>query len=345
MMVLEALAPLVLAQATGTGKDWLERAVEAFTRLFPEYSFFNITPNVMGLLAVVLVSLVCGMVGSLVVGNRMAFFSDALAHCAFAGVALGFLMAYFTGVLGQTGDFYQWATPIMVVFGILVGLAIAFVREKTSLASDTVIGVFFAGAMGFGAMMLQGIGRLGRYFNPEDFLFGSVLTVSSRELMVLGLLVLLTAPVLALLFNDLLFTSFNPSLARSRRVRVRLCNYLFIALLGIIINLCLKTVGALLINALLIVPAATACNLCRNLRQMFWTTVLLCLAVSVGGHLLCFYLRFPLEGGTLTFGSGGGIVVLSVLLFFLSMAVGPLGPRRRAPPAPRAPRAQAAGVE
>jgi zinc transport system permease protein len=312
-----ALAPLPQGQSSG----WLEQSLEAFTRLFPDYSFFNIYSNVIGLLAVVLVSLVCGAVGTLVVGNRMAFFTDALAHSAFAGVALAFLSAVLAGLLRPGQNFFDLALPIMAVFGILVGLGIAYIQETTSLASDTVIGVFFAGAMGFGAMLLQGISRVGRYFNPEDFLFGSVLTVEPRDLVILLGLALLTAAVLVLLYNELIFTSFNPSLARSRRVRVRLCHYLFIVLLALIINLCLRTVGVLLINALLIVPAATASNLCRNLRQLFWVTMVLCLLVSVSGHLLSFYLSFPVVGSSvpLTFGSGGTIVVLSVLLFFLSL--------------------------
>ena len=314
--------------------DWLERAVGWLVGLLhpaPD-SFFYYQFNVFGLLAVILVSLICGAVGALVVGNRMAFFSDALAHSAFAGVSIAFLSALFFNLLDR-GDFFDWATPIMVMFGVLVGLGIAYVQDRTTLASDTVIGVFFAGAMGFGAMLLQGISKLGRYFNPENFLFGSVLTVRSIDLEMLFLLALLTAGVLAVLHNQLLLTTFNPSLARSRRVRARLCSYLFIALLAVIINVCLRTVGVLLINALLIVPAATACNLCRNLRQMFWVTVGLSLAVGVSGHVLAHELRVRLsDGRQLTFGSGGTIIVLSVVLFFLSLAV--MG-RRRARTKPR----------
>src|SRR5215467_12752206 len=102
--------------------------------------------NVHGLLAVVLVSLVCGSLGSLVVGNRMAFFSDALAHCAFAGVGLGLLISIFT----ETPDelLRQRITLVMVAFGVGIGILIAFVREQTGLANDTVIGVFYAGAVG-----------------------------------------------------------------------------------------------------------------------------------------------------------------------------------------------------
>src|SRR5262245_51342378 len=111
---------------------WLDGIIRAFNNLFPPNTFFNLDFQVRGTLAVLLVGLVCGAVGSLVVGNRMAFFSDALAHCAFAGVALGVLVALFAGVRNKD-EFYDWILPIMVVFGIVVGLLIAYVREKTNL--------------------------------------------------------------------------------------------------------------------------------------------------------------------------------------------------------------------
>src|SRR5262249_10815991 len=120
------------------------------------------------------------------------------------------------------------------------------------------------------------------------------------------------------LYNDLTLTSFNRSLALSRRIRVRLCSYLFIILLALIVNLCLKVVGALLINALLIVPAATAARLSRNMRQLFWGSVGLCLRAGVGGHVLSWNLQIPVVGQQTWTppGESGTIVVLSVLLFF-----------------------------
>jgi zinc transport system permease protein len=124
--------------------------------------------------------------------------------------------------------------------------------------------------------------------------------------------------------NDLVFTSFNPSLARSRRIRVELCNYLLVILLALIVNLCLRTVGALLINALLVVPAATAANLARNMRQLFWLTIGLCVGVGVFGFWLSWEVALPVAGSRpIQFGSSGVIVVLSVVRFFASMVVGP----------------------
>jgi zinc transport system permease protein len=214
---------------------------------------------------------------------------------------------------------------IMVGFGLLIGMAIAWVREKTSLASDTVIGIFFAGAIGFGAVLFKSLSNLG-YFNLEAFLFGDPLFVGTPDLVMLAALVVITVTTLVFLYNPLVFASFNPSLARSRRVPVRLANYLFIVLLALIVNLCLKIVGALLINALLIVPAATATYLAGNIRQMFWLTTGLCLAVGFCGLLLSWHVELATK---IKLGVGGTIVVLSVFLFFLAMAVAPLLRGRR----------------
>lgn len=301
--------------------NWLDELIVRFTRLWRPDSFFNLEFNVKSLLAILLAGLICGAVGSLVVGNRMAFFSDALAHCAFAGVALGFL----TALLAQVGkdQFWTWVTPIMVAFGILVGLGIAFVRDRTGLASDTVIGVFFAGAIGFAAVLKEVI-RNRRLFTMEDFLFGNPLVATSLDLIVLFALAVVTLVVLAWMYNQLVFASFNASLARSRRIPVRLCSYLFIVLLAVIVNLCLKTVGVLLINALLIVPAATAANLSRNMRQLFWGTIILCGVVTVLGQWLSWSVRLPDPNNPrnpIQFSVSGTMVVLSVILFYLSMVL------------------------
>jgi zinc transport system permease protein len=314
---------------------WLDDLVRNFSQLFPPGTFLSSYLNVKGLLAVILIGLICGAIGSLVVGNRMAFFSDALSHCAFAGVSLGLLVGLALEVSQKSmtvGLFYQIGIPlIMIGFGALVGLGIAFVREKTSLASDTVIGVFFAGALGFGAILMGVLSNMG-YFNVEQFVFGAMVTVGIEDLLALAVLGVITAGVLALMYNQFVFTSFNPSLARSRRIPVRLCNYLFIVLLALIVNLCLKVIGALLINALLVVPAATASNVCRNMRQLFWTTVLLCLGVGVLGHWLSWdgalliQRTFGLKQAP-AIGTSGAIVVLSVVLFFLSMLWPPLRDR------------------
>jgi zinc transport system permease protein len=313
----------LLAQADA---HWLARLITRFTELWPEGSFFYYHFNVQALLALVLVSLSCGAVGSLVVGSRMAFFSDALAHCAFAGVSVGFVFCevLFTSV--NRNNFWQWVTPIMVAFGMLVGYGIAFVRLRTGLASDTVIGVFFSGAIGLAAV-LRNLMKSRDLFSLEDFLFGNPLLVSASDLVYLGLLVLLTFFVLAALYNPLLLTGFNSSLALSRRTPVALSHYLFVILLALIVNLCLRYVGALLINALLIVPAATAINCSRNLRQLFHCTWILCLFVSLSGLSIYWVAE---RQARISLGISGTIILLSVFLFIGSLLVGPWLRRRPA---------------
>src|SRR5262245_14007933 len=262
---------------------WINDLVVAFTHWWPDGSFFARSWNVYSLIAVTIVALICGAVGSLVVANRMAFFSDALAHCSFAGAACGLLLGLILGASDE--GFKQWIMLIMIVFGIAVGLLIAFVQEKSGLPSDTVIGVFFAGAIGLGAIFVKTIGSR-KYFHLEAFLFGDPLWVESPEILWLLALLAVTWVVLASSYNTLVFASFNESLAFSRQLRVRVSRYLFIALLGLIVNLCLQVVGVLLVNALLIVPAATAGNFARNMRQLFWGAVTLGLLAGWAGVAL-----------------------------------------------------------
>jgi zinc transport system permease protein len=312
--------------------QWLDDAIGRFCHLWPAGHFFSFAFNVHALLALILVGLSCGSVGSLVVGSRMAFFSDALAHCAFAGVSIGFVLFEAMHQLFDVprDQFWEFVTPVMVAFGILVGYGIAAVRLRTGLASDTVIGVFFAGSIGLAAM-LRKLMYSRALWSLEDFLFGDPVNVNTADLVALALLVVLTLVVLWRLYNPLLLTSFNSSLALSRRVRVRLCNYLFIMLLAVIVNLCLRCVGVLLINALLIVPAATAVNVSRNMRQFFAWTLGLCVTVGIAGQWISWEVAMafqppagsPLGGrGSVQLGIPGTVILLSVALFVVSMVVG-----------------------
>jgi zinc transport system permease protein len=314
--------------------NWTNSAIGWFTSLFDPFSFFGQVSNVRAVIAVVLMCLICSSVGSLVLSNRMAFFSDALAHCAFAGVTLGFILYFLVHEGNQAGeDFWAWTLPIMVGFGALFGLGIAWVRDKTGQANDTVIGVFFAGAIGFAAV-LRNLIATRRYFNLEEFLFGSPLSVGSGELVLLFAVMIGTAAFLAYFYNSLIFTSFNESLARSRDVKIRLCNYLLIVLLAILVNVCLRTVGALLINAMLIVPAAAARNAARNLRQLVRYSLLISLFAGILGIWVSADVKIPdqASGRYIQFGMSGSIIVLSVVIFFILMAIGPwLRDRKRAP--------------
>lgn len=272
---------------------------------------------VKSVIALLVVCTLCGSVGALVVGNRMAFFSDAMAHCAFAGVALGFLSVLLLKVDKGTAS---WAVPlIMVGFGVTVGVGMVMVRERTGLAHDTVIGVFFALALGFGAMLTKMVQQVSTV-PLETFLFGNLTLIPETDLFYLSVVLLLVFAVFLWRYNQLMFASFNPSLARTRRMNVTLNNYLFIVLLALVVNLSIKAVGALLINALLIVPAAAAANVSRNMKQMFWLTLAFCLGSGFSGYLIS--TRVSVSVGSIRdvpFGPSGVIVVVSVFAFFATL--------------------------
>lgn len=295
---------------------FLDQTLGNLADQFPDGSFLAQLFNLRALIALALVGSICGLMGSMVIGSRMAFFSDALAHCAFAGVSIGFL--FFELLIGnQNKDdsrFWIVVTPLMIFFGAVVGLGIAQVRHRTRLGSDTVIGVFFAGSLGLAAALSQMV-RNRRFFNLEEFLFGDPLQVRSGELLFLVAALALVCLFLRLFFNGLVLGSFNSSLASSRKIQHSLLQHGFIILLAIVVNLSLRLVGVLLINALLIVPAATAMNWSRNLRQMFWLTLVISTSTAVGGLIVsweCSTLGYPL-------GTSGAIVLLNVSLFVVSL--------------------------
>src|SRR5439155_5457538 len=131
------------------------------------------------------------------------------------------------------------------------------------------------GAMLFPVLRARGV------FEPDAFLFGSPVYVVEEYLLDLAVVGVLTAAVVAWRYNQMMFASFHTSLARTRRINLRLNNYLFIVLLALVVNLSIKAVGALLINALLVVPASSARSVTRNLRQMFWLTIGFCGAAGL----------------------------------------------------------------
>src|SRR5262249_19971728 len=255
--------------------------------------------------------------------------------CAFAGVSVGFVLFHIVvvpvllraGFGAQEEDFrpyfWDWVTPLMLAFGALIGCGIAYIRGRTTLASDTVIGVFFAGAIGLAAMLSR-LFRRRELFSLEEFLFGNPANVTENQLYLLGGLAVLTFATMALLYNKLLLDNFNSSLALSRRVPIYLCRYLFIVLLAIIVNLCLRFVGALLVNSLLIVPAATAINCTRNLRQLFWMTVVLSLAAPLVGQ----WINWEVQARSgVELGIAGTVVMVCVGLFLMSLVFGPAAGR------------------
>lgn len=223
------------------------------------------------LVGLLLVAPMAAAMGVQVVNFRMAFFADAIGHSAFAGVALGLIFAVSP----------SWTMPL---FGLAVGLAIMALQRRSSLSTDTVIGVVFAAVMAFGLAMVSRDRNVAR--DLQRFLYGDILTISDPELLVLGVLFVAVVAFQAWGYNRLLYVGLNPVVAGVHRVPVATCQYLFAGLLALVVMFSVWAVGVLLVTALLIVPAAAARNFARSAGAMFWWSLLISATSAVAGLLI-----------------------------------------------------------
>lgn len=223
------------------------------------------------LVGLLLVAPMAAAMGVQVVNFRMAFFADAIGHSAFAGVALGLIFAVSP----------SWTMPL---FGLAVGLAIMALQRRSSLSTDTVIGVVFAAVMAFGLAMVSRDRNVAR--DLQRFLYGDILTIADSELLVLGALFCAVMAFQAWGYNRLLYVGLNPVVAGVHRVPVATCQYLFAGLLALVVMFSVWAVGVLLVTALLIVPAAAARNFARSAGAMFWWSLLISATSAVAGLLI-----------------------------------------------------------
>ena len=221
------------------------------------------------LLAVLVVTPLFGLLSTMVVEKRMAFFSDALGHSAFTGVAIGTLC----GLVDAT-----WcAVALAVVFALLF----TWVQSRTRMASDTVIGVFSSTAVALGIFISTLAGHSFTKFN--SLLIGDILSVSPAKIAILALILLLVMVFWVLRINRLTLTATYPVLAVSRGVQVNLLDALFNCAIAVVVTLSLTWVGLLVINSLLVLPGAAARNVAKNMRQYTWLALLGAVVSGIAG--------------------------------------------------------------
>ena len=248
-------------------------------------------------LAVLLLTPLLGLLGTMAVNHQMAFFSDALGHSAFTGIGLGIL-------LGLRSDL-----AAMLVFGIIWAILICVIKQSGAASADTVISVFSSTSVAIGLLILSHGGKFAKY---SSLLIGDILAVTPADLFWLLLALLGTLVLWALLYNSLLLTSVDPFLARSRGIRTRLVECLFVVAVAVAVMLSIRWVGVMLINALLILPAAAGRNIARSSRQHAVWSVVLALFSGVSGLSLSYYLDTS---------AGASIVLVSALCYVVSLAV------------------------
>ena len=249
----------------------------------------------LALIAVLLAAPLYAVLGCLVVNSRMAFFSEAIGHAALTGVALGSL----AGLADPT--------PAVLIFSALLALVIAWLRKNTVVSSDTIIGLVMAGAVALGVVLLSRGGSFNRY---THFLIGDILTITPAELARLAVLAGATLLIWAALFNKLFLATLHPVLARSRGVNVWLVEALFSVVIALVVAMSIAWIGLLVINSLLILPAAAARNLARSTVAYLGWALLFSFLAGVAGLIVSFY------AATAT---GATIVLVALAMFILTL--------------------------
>ena len=247
------------------------------------------------LLAILLMAPLFGVMSTMVVTGRMSFFSDALGHSAFTGIAIGAICGIAAPI---------WAA---VVFSVVFALLFSFVRSRSNQAADTLIGVFSSAAVALGIFVATLGGDSFTKYN--QYLIGDILSVSATEI---GLLALVLVGVMAfwvLSSNRLALTAIHPQLASSRGIPVGLSQTVFTVAIAVTVTLTISSVGLLILNSLLILPAASARNVAKNWKQYHLYSVSFALASGIGGLTLSYYL------GNST---GAAISLMLALIFAVS---------------------------
>lgn len=249
-------------------------------------------------LAAILIAPLFALLGTMAVNNKMAFFSDALGHSAFTGIGLGVLLGMDNPLLAT------------LAFGIFLGLVITKVKSANMVSSDTVISVFSSAAMALGIVILSASGGFAKY---SSYLIGDILTVGRTDLITIAIVLVAAYGLWAVLYNQLLLLSVNRSLAASRGVKVMLVENIFVMMVAVAVMVSIRWVGILMINSLLILPAAAARNITSTARSYHWTATVFGLVSSVAGL-----------GISYTFGTSAGatMVLTAALLFFITYFVG-----------------------
>ena len=227
------------------------------------------------LLAILLMAPLFGILSTMIVTGRMSFFSDALGHSAFTGIAIGCIC----GAAAPTG--------VAVIFSLVFALLFSYVRSRSNQAADTLIGVFSSAAVALGIFIATlGGGSFTKY---NKYLIGDILSVTPAEIGMLALVLVGVLIFWGLYANRLTLTAVHPQLASSRGIPVGLSQTVFTAAIAVVVTLSISSVGLLILNSLLVLPGASARNVARNLKQYHLFSVLFALVCGVGGLVISYF--------------------------------------------------------
>lgn len=282
--------------------------------LFLEYPFL-----LRGLLASLLFGALGGFLSPFIISKRMAMYADSLSHASLTGIILAMIIGFisdgsrssnpgaFVTLLQKIG--IEPVTFVLILTSIIVAILISFIIEKSKLPNDTAIIFFFYTALAIGIFLL-GISPHVRSSMLHSFLFGSVLGVSSQDLILLTIIGAFVCLFLLLHIRSFLFSTWNRDLARLHGVRVQLFDYLFLIIIGIVVAFGVRLVGNLLLGALLVIPAAAARNVARSFRGFLALSTTFGFLSGFTGYILA----SPLVFNTFP----GPTIILTSIAFFVA---------------------------
>ncbi len=254
------------------------------------------------LLAVLVISPLFGILSTMVVHSRMSFFSDALGHSAFTGMAIGAICGY------------QEPTWAAVIFAVIFALLFNVVRRRSALASDTVIGVFSSTAVALGIFLSTIGGRSFTKFN--NLLIGDILSVEPSKIGLLAIILLAVLVLWAYSFNDLMLSAVHPALADSRGIKVFWQETCFSIAIAVVVTISMTWVGLLVINSLLVLPAAASRNVARSMFQYHLLSLVGAVVAGIAGLMTSYYIGAS---------AGAAITLYLAVWFLLTFCVGKRG--------------------
>lgn len=257
-------------------------------------------PNFMknAFLAVLVAAPLFGVLGSFVVSNKMSFFSDAIGHSALTGIAFGVLLGIKEPMVAMVG------------FSLILGFAIITVKTRGKSSADTIIGVFSSTSVALGLVLLSATGNFARY---QKYLIGDILSITPKEILLLLLVGLVAAVVWILLYNKMLLTNLHRTLAKSRGIRVFATEQVFALLTALIVSTSIRWTGLLIINSLLVLPAAAARFVTCNTKSYLLVAMIISLLSGIIGLALSYYIGAA---------SGATIVLVNAVLFLGCLVAG-----------------------
>ncbi len=243
-------------------------------------------------LAILVITPLFGLMGTMIVNRKMAFFSDALGHSALTGIAVGV-------VLGVNNT-----NVSMVIFAVIFALLLNFINSRVLSATDTVISVFSSCSIALGLAILSQGGNFSRY---SSILVGDILSITPEEIAYLLVILVITLLFWVFGFNKLLAVSLNRTLAKSLYISVGWMENLFAVLTALIVMVSIRWVGILIINALLILPAASARNISENMREYHFFAILFSVFSGILGLIISYFVNVA---------TGPIIVILASIIYF-----------------------------